>query len=94
SLTSGGVVLPDQTKERPTEGRVVAAGPGRYHPHTGELIPMCVAPGDRVMFSRFSGRKVKYQDEEHSMITDDDLLLVYTGDAVTVDSLKMVRDQV
>lgn len=42
----------------PCEGLVVAAGPGRTHPLTGTLIPMCVSEGDTVLFSRWSGRKV------------------------------------
>jgi chaperonin GroES len=92
--TSGGIVLPDQSQEKPTEGEVITAGPGRTHPHTAQLIPMCVAAGDRVMFSKWSGRKVQYQGIEHSIITDDDLLLVYNGETPTPDNLKMIRDQV
>jgi chaperonin GroES len=94
SLTTGGIVLPDQSQDKPTEALVVAAGPGRYHPHTGTLIPMCVAPGDRVMYSKYAGKKVKYDGADHSLITDDDLLLVYDGEKVTADNLKMIRDQV
>jgi chaperonin GroES len=92
--TSGGIVLPDQSQEKPTEGEVITAGPGRTHPHTAQLIPMCVAAGDRVMFSKWSGRKVQYQGIEHSIITDDDLLLVYNGETPAPDNLKMIRDQV
>ena len=92
--TTGGIMLPEQSQEKPAEGDVIAAGPGRTHPHTAELIPMCVAPGDRVMYSKWSGRKVKYQGSEHSIIADDDLLLVYKGTKPTPTNLKMIRDQV
>lgn len=48
-----------QAQDAPCEGMVVAAGPGRTHPLTGTLIPMCVSEGDTVLFSRWSGRKVR-----------------------------------
>ncbi len=48
-----------QAQDVPCEGQVVAHGPGRTHPLTGTLIPMCVAEGDTVLFSRWSGRKVR-----------------------------------
>ncbi|CAM9897915.1 unnamed protein product [Chrysoparadoxa australica] len=92
--TTGGIVLPDQSQERPTEGQVIGAGPGRIHPHTGQLIPMCVSEGDKVMYGKWSGRKAMYDGAEHSIIMDDDLLLVYTGETITQSNLKMIRDQV
>ncbi|CAM9708981.1 unnamed protein product [Hapterophycus canaliculatus] len=58
SRTAGGIVLPDEAQDVPCEGLVVAHGPGRTHPYTGTLIPMCVSEGDTVLFSRWSGRKV------------------------------------
>ncbi|CAM9965090.1 unnamed protein product [Ectocarpus sp. 4 AP-2014] len=94
SRTAGGIVLPDEAQDVPCEGLVVAHGPGRTHPLTGTLIPMCVSEGDTVLFSRWSGRKVKYCGEDHMFIMDDDLVLVYRGPELTEDSLKMVRDQV
>lgn len=94
SKTAGGIVLPDEAQDIPCEGLVVAAGPGRIHPLTGNLIPMCVEAGDTILFSRWSGRKIKYNGEDHMFIMDDDLVLVYRGEELTVDSLKMVRDQV
>ena len=51
-----------QAQDVPCEGSVVAAGPGRTHPLTGTLIPMCVSEGDTVLFSRFSGRKVREEN--------------------------------
>ncbi|CAM9962396.1 unnamed protein product [Pylaiella littoralis] len=94
SRTAGGIVLPDEAQDVPCEGLVVSHGPGRTHPLTGTLIPMCVEDGDTVLFSRWSGRKVKYCGEDHMFIMDDDLVLVYRGQELTEESLKMVRDQV
>lgn len=94
SLSAGGIVLPDQSADKPAEAEVVAAGPGRIHPHTAQLIPMCVKPGDKVMYSKYAGKRIKYNGYDHSFITDDDLLLVFEGEKVTPDSLKMVKDQV
>lgn len=48
-----------QAQDVPCEGKVIAAGPGRTHPLTGTLIPMCVSEGDTVLFSKYSGRKVR-----------------------------------
>jgi chaperonin GroES len=58
SQTLGGIVLPDQAKEKPTEGVIVAVGPGRVHPDTNVLIQMPVAVGDRVLYGKFDGSKV------------------------------------
>jgi chaperonin GroES len=57
--TLGGIVLPDQAKEKPTEGTVVATGPGRVHLETNVLIPMPVAIGGRVLYGKFDGSKVR-----------------------------------
>ena len=56
--TLGGVVLPDQAKEKPTEGTVVACGPGKVHLDTGVKIDMPMSVGDRVLYGKFDGSKV------------------------------------
>jgi chaperonin GroES len=95
-MSDGGIVMPDQSPDKPQAGTVVAAGPGRHHPHTGTLIPMCVSEGDRVIFSKWSGTRMKYNLDEHMLVMDDDLLLVQTGSdmELTIEGLKMIRDQV
>jgi chaperonin GroES len=52
SATSGGLYIPDNAKERPTEGLVIAAGPGRVHPDTGILIGIAVTVGENVIYGK------------------------------------------
>ena len=57
--TASGIVLPDTAREKPQRGRVLSVGPGERSEHTGELIPMDVAAGDEVIFSKYGGTEVK-----------------------------------
>lgn len=90
--TEGGILLPDQSKERPTEGEVVAAGPGKLHPHTGVRITNPVTAGDSVLFGKFSGLDMNYNDEAVTMIRDDDILLYYKGVRMTMENVNPCRD--
>ena len=56
--TSGGIIIPDTAKEKPQEGKVVAAGPGKFN-EEGKRIPLEVKPGDRVLFGKYSGTEIK-----------------------------------
>lgn len=76
--TSGGLYIPNQAKEKPQRGEVIAVGPGRVNINTGELEPMSVAPGDRVLYNNFSGLIVTYKGEDFLMMNDTDLLAVYS----------------
>ena len=80
--TKGGVFLPDQAKEKPSAGIVVAAGEGKSHPDTGVVIPNPVGEGDRVLYGKFDGTSVKYNGEDHQLIKDDGTLAASRG-AVT-----------
>ena len=80
--TKGGVFLPDQAKEKPSAGIVVAAGEGKSHPDTGVVIPNPVGEGDRVLYGKFDGTSVKYCGEDHQLIKDDGTLAASRG-AVT-----------
>ena len=82
--TLGGIVLPDQAKEKPSEGTVVSAGPGKLDPTTNVLIPMPVEAGSRVLYGKFDGAKVNYNGVEHTLIRDEDILLTYTGEELTL----------
>ena len=73
--TKGGLVLPDTVKEKPVEGEVVAVGPGRVNDN-GERQPMEVKPGDRVIYSKYSGTEVKLEDETFLVIAERDVLAV------------------
>lgn len=73
--TKGGILLPDSAQEKPKEGVVVSAGPGKIDDE-GRVTPMSVKVGDRVLFSSYSGTEVKgiEGDEEMLIINEDDLL--------------------
>ena len=73
--TAGGIVLPDTAKEKPQEGRVVAVGKGRYE--NGQLIPMEVKEGDRVIFSKYAGTEVKVGDKEYLIMRESDILAIH-----------------
>ncbi|RYG68269.1 co-chaperone GroES, partial [archaeon] len=77
--TAGGLILPDNAKERPTEGTVVAAGPGKVHPETAVRLEMSVRVGDNVLYGKYDGTELKYNEAHHQLIKDDDVLLVYQG---------------
>ena len=71
-LTVSGIVLPDTAKEKPQKATVVAVGPGRYD--NGALIPMGVAEGDTVIYSKYGGTEVKVEGEELLILRASDIL--------------------
>jgi chaperonin GroES len=73
--TAGGIIIPDTAKEKPTEGKVIAAGPGRRD-EKGQLIAMDVKKGDRVLFGKYSGNEVVLDGEDHLIISEDDVLAI------------------
>ena len=77
--TKGGVFLPDQAKEKPSAGIVVAAGAGKAHPDTGVVVPNPVGEGDRVLYGKFDGTSVKYCGEDHQLIKDDGTISASRG---------------
>jgi chaperonin GroES len=72
--TASGIVIPDTAKERPQEGKVMAAGPGRFE--DGQRIPMDVKVGDKVIYSKYGGTEVKVQSEEYLILSARDVLAV------------------
>ena len=71
--TKGGIIIPDTAKEKPQEGEVIAVGPGARD-EDGELIPLDVKAGDRVLFGKWSGTEVKIDGEELLIMKESDLL--------------------
>jgi len=71
--TAGGIIIPDTVKEKPVEGEVLAVGPGARD-EAGTLVPVDVAPGDRVLFAKYGGTEVKIQDEEVMILRESDIL--------------------
>ena len=71
--TASGLVIPDTAKEKPQEGTVVAVGPGRFG-DDNERIPMDVAEGDVVIYSKYGGTEVKVGGEEYIILSGRDIL--------------------
>ena len=71
--TKGGIFLPDTAKEKPQEGKVVAVGPGRVA-DDGTRIPMELASGDKVIYSKFAGTEYKDGDDEYLILRESDIL--------------------
>ena len=71
--TSGGIIIPDTAKEKPQEGEVVAVGNGRLL-DSGERQPVDVAVGDLVLFAKYGGTEVTYENAEYLILREDDIL--------------------
>jgi len=71
--TKGGIIIPDTAKEKPIEGKVIAVGKGRTL-ENGEVKPLEVKEGDRVLFGKYAGTEIKIEGEEYLMMREDDIL--------------------
>ena len=69
----GGIIIPDSAKEKPQEGTVIAAGPGKLD-ESGKRVPLEVKAGDKVLFGKYSGNEIKIDDIEHVILREDDIL--------------------
>jgi chaperonin GroES len=74
-MTASGIYVPETAKEKPQEGKVIAAGPGRKD-DDGKRIPMDVAEGDRVLFARYAGTEVKLEDKKYLILKESDILAI------------------
>ena len=74
--TASGLVIPDTAKEKPQEGRVVATGPGRFDNDGAKRVPMDIAEGDVVVFSKYGGTELKYDGKEYLLLNARDILAV------------------
>lgn len=73
--TKGGIILPDTAKEKPQEGKVVAVGKGKVN-DKGELIPMEVKVGDKVLYGKYAGTEVTVDDKQYIILREDDILAI------------------
>jgi len=80
--TAGGLIIPDSAKEKPQEGEVIAVGEGARK-DSGELIPMAVSAGDRILFGKWSGTEVKIDGEELLIMKESDILGIMAPDAAS-----------
>jgi chaperonin GroES len=69
----GGIIIPDTAKEKPQEGEVVAVGRGKKT-DKGEIIPLDVKAGERILFGKYSGTEIKIDDQEYLILREDEVL--------------------
>jgi chaperonin GroES len=81
--SAGGVFLPDTAKEKPQEGKVLAVGSGRTLDN-GTKLAMDVKAGDKIIFSKYSGSEVKIEGKEYLIVSEKDVLAVFTDAKVAV----------
>jgi len=77
TTTASGLVIPDSAKEKPQEGEVLAIGPGRIDDN-GNRVPLDVAVGDTVIYSKYGGTEVKYGGDEYLILSARDILAIVT----------------
>jgi chaperonin GroES len=73
--TQGGIIIPDTAKEKPMQGKVIAAGPGKVN-EEGKVTSLDVKKGDKVLFSKYAGTEIQLEGEERLIIREDDVLAV------------------
>ena len=69
----GSIIIPDSAKEKPQEGKVIAAGTGKVT-EEGKKLPLAVKEGDRILFGKYSGSEVKIDGEEYLILREEDIL--------------------
>jgi chaperonin GroES len=74
-MTKGGIIIPDSAKEKPIEGQVIAAGSGKLM-ENGNVRPLDVKEGNRILFGKYSGTEVKIEGEDHLILREDDVLAI------------------
>ena len=72
-VLASGIVIPDTAKEKPQQGEVAAAGPGRLDDN-GKRVPMEVKVGDRILYAKYTGQEVKIEQEEYIVLSEKDVL--------------------
>jgi chaperonin GroES len=92
--TDGGILLTGKAKIVKTEGTVVAVGPGKTHPDSGIVFDMPVQPGDGVVYGKYDGTSIVLNGEKHTLIRDDDILVKFSGGALSLETVQVIRDAV
>lgn len=76
TTTASGLVIPDTAKEKPSEGKVIAVGPGRWDDAGAKRIPVDVAEGETVIYSKYGGTEIKYDGQDYLILSARDVLAV------------------
>ena len=71
----GGIIIPDSAKEKPQQGKVIAAGNGKFK-DDGQRVPLDVKAGDSILFGKYSGQEIKLDGDEYLIMREDDVLAV------------------
>src|SRR5918996_140202 len=79
--TASGLVIPDTAKEKPQQGEVLAVGPGARSEQTGEIIPLDVAAGDTIVYSKYGGTEITVDGEDLLILSSRDVLAKVGGKA-------------
>ncbi|MFD2874512.1 co-chaperone GroES [Mucilaginibacter ximonensis] len=74
--TASGIYIPETAQEKPQHGTVVAVGPGRYADSTGNLIPLTVKAGDKVLYGKFAGQEVTIEGKDYLIMRESDIYIV------------------
>jgi chaperonin GroES len=74
----GGIIIPDTAKEKPQQGKVIAAGGGKTK-DDGKRIPLDVTAGDTILFGKYSGQEIKLDGEEYLIMKEDEVLAIIEG---------------
>jgi len=77
-MTAGGIILPETAKEKPQEGKILAAGPGERD-EDGKRIAMDVSVGDRVLYAKYSGTEIKLDGKKVLILRESDILAIVEG---------------
>src|SRR4026208_1658045 len=83
----GGIIIPDTAKEKPQQGKVIAAGTGKAK-DDGKRIPLDVKAGDLILFGKYSGQEIKLDGEEYLIMREDEVLAVLEGGDTTTKKKK------
>ena len=73
-VLASGIVIPDTAKEKPQQGEIIAAGPGKYE--DGKLVPMSTKVGDKVLYGKYSGTEITLDNEQYLILRESDVLAV------------------
>ncbi len=74
--TASGIYIPDTAKEKPSQGTIVAVGTGKYADSTGNLIPMIVKAGDKILYGKYAGTEITHEGKEYLIMRESDIYAV------------------
>jgi chaperonin GroES len=85
--TTGGIIIPDTAQEKPMQGEVIAAGPGARN-EQGQIVPLDVKAGDKILFGKWSGTEVKIDRDELLIMKESDIMGIIEGQPVAASPIK------